>query len=199
MSSAALARGRKDNNDIPHIVILSRFDEGTFVKNAHQALRNFGNCVIVVGSRLTDLSGDPITVKGSVVEHIKMIASANFDVQIDVVTLHDWALTSYMTLSATDVAECELCAQKALELAIGMGVSSKMITLLRADASRYTSEITCVDLENVSAKKKTLPEDWYIYEEMMLDVPFFKYASPLIMGEVASTYENGLPALAKLR
>lgn len=199
LSSAALARGRKDSNDIPHIVILSRFDEGTFVKNAHQALRNFGNCVVVVGSRLIDISGEPITVKESIVEHVKMIASANFDVQIDTVTLHDWELTSCMTLSSTDVAECELCAQKALELAIGMGVSSKMITLLRADASRYTSEITCVDLDNVSSKKKTLPEDWYVYEEMMLDVPFFKYASPLIIGEVSNTYENGLPVLAKLR
>lgn len=199
LSSAALARGRKDNNDIPHIIILSRFDEGTFVKNAHQALRNFGNCVVVVGARLTDMSGEPIPVKESIVDHIKMIASANFDVQIDTVTLQDWELTSCMTLSGTDVDECELCAQKALELAIGMGVSSKMITLLRADASRYTSEITCVDLENVSSKKKIFPNDWYVYEEMMLDVPFFKYASPLIVGEVSNTYENGLPVLAKLR
>jgi 6-phosphofructokinase 1 len=199
ISSLALARLRKDNPEPPHLVILSNFDEGTFVKNVHQTIRNVGNCVVVTGSTLATVKGESIDVRGGVAEHIEMIAKANFDVQVDAIGLSDWELTSCMTLSGTDVAEAELCAQKALELAITVGTSGKMITLLRSDGNKYSSEINCVDFENVSAKGKEFPESWYVYEEMALDVPFFKYAAPLIAGEVNRTYENGLPCFAKLR
>jgi hypothetical protein len=56
-----------------------------------------------------------------------------------------------------------------------------------------------VDLETVSAKGKEFPESWYSYDEMTLDVSFFKYAGPLIVGEVKCAYENGLPSFVKLK
>ncbi|MDR2737434.1 MAG: 6-phosphofructokinase [Puniceicoccales bacterium] len=199
IGSLALARIRKDSQEAPHLTILSRFDEGTFVRNVHQTIRNVGNCVIATGSSITNIKGDPIPSRHGVAEHIRLIAKANFDVQVDVVTLHDWELTSCMTLSGTDVAEAELCVQKTVELAVSGGISGKMMTLLRSDSTKYSSEVSCVDLENVSAKEKEFPESWYSYDEMALDVSFFKYAGPLIVGEVKCAYENGLPSFAKLK
>jgi 6-phosphofructokinase 1 len=199
ISSVALARFRKDSMEAPHLIILSNFDEGTFVKNVHQTIKNTGNCVVVVGDRLTNLKGENLAVQRRAAEHVKFIAEANFDVQVDLVTLNDWKLTSCMTLSGVDVTESDLCAQKALELAIAIGVSGKMITLLRSEDGKCSSEVNCVDLENVPDKRKVFPESWYVYEEMAMDIPFFKYASQLIAGEVRCQYENGLPAFAKFR
>ena len=197
LSSMALARGRKDSIEAPQMILLSQFDEGTFVKNIHQILRTTSGCVIGVGSKLVDVKGEDLTKKRSAAEYVEMIAKANFDVQVDRLTLHDWDITSPMTLSEVDVTEASLCAEKALELAVTVGISGKMITLLRTDGNRYASEVNCVDLENVSIKEKKFPEEWYVYEEMSPDVPFFKYAAPLIAGEKWGIFENGLPVYTK--
>jgi 6-phosphofructokinase 1 len=199
LSATAMARTRNDGNEAPQLIIFSKFDEGTFVKNVHRTIKEVGRCVVVVGNGLSNVKGESLPLQRSAAEHIKFIADANFDVQVDLVTLADWHLTSCMTLSGTDVSESELCAQKALELAVMVGISGKMITILRADGNKYSSEVNCVDFENISNRKKEFPESWYVYEDMALDAAFFKYVSPLIVGEVRSPYENGLPSFAKLK
>jgi 6-phosphofructokinase 1 len=199
ISSLALARLRKDNTDAPHLLILSNFDEGTFVKNVHQTIRNVGNCVIVLGDKLIHSKKENPATQYGIAEYIKFISKANFDVQIDLISLHDWELTACMTLSEIDVIESELCVQKALDLSISGGISGKMITLLRTDGNKYSAEANCVDFENISDRKKEFPESWYIYENMALDVSFFKYAMPLIAGEVKCAYESGLPSFARLK
>ncbi|MDR1413998.1 MAG: 6-phosphofructokinase [Puniceicoccales bacterium] len=198
ISATALMRGKKDGNSAPHLLILSKFDEGTFVKNVHKSVKTIGHCVIVIGDKLVNLKGEDLTVQHRAAEHIELIARANFDVQVDLITLNDWALTSCMTLSGTDIMESELCAQKALEFAVASGISGKMITLLRADENKYSSEVNCVDFENISTNGKEFPESWYDYETMSLDAAFFRYAAPLIGGEMRCAYENGLPIFAQL-
>jgi 6-phosphofructokinase 1 len=198
IATLALVRSRKDSNGAPHLVILSKFDEGTFVKNVHKSIKTVGHCVVVVGDKLVNAKGENLAIQHRAAEHIELIARANFDVQVDLITLNDWALTSCMTLSGTDAMEAELCAQKALELTVASGISGKMITLLRADENRYSSEVNCVDFENISANQKEFPESWYDYESMSLDIAFFKYAAPLIVGEIKCAYENGLPIFSQL-
>jgi 6-phosphofructokinase 1 len=199
LGATAVARLRKDSTEAPHLIIFSKFDEGTFVKNVHRTIKEVGHCVVVVGSELMNAKGENVALQRSAAEHVKFVADANFDVQVDLLTLEDWNLTSCMTLSGTDVAESELCAQKALELAVTAGISGKMITILRADGNKYSSEVSCVDFENISNRKKEFPESWYVYEDMALDLAFFKYVHPLIMGEVRGPYENGLPTFARLK
>ena len=199
LSSSSLARLRKDSSDAPNIVLLSRFDEETFVRNVHALIKDIGSCAVVVGNRLCDANGTQIHAETTAAEHVKMVAESNFDVEVDLVTLSDWKNVPSMVLSQTDVHECELCAQKVLEFSVEMGISGKMMTILRTDAQKYTSEISCVEIGNVSFNKKCLPSEWYSYDEMSLDVPFFKYASPLIAGEVFPQYESGVPVFAKLK
>ncbi|MDR1401488.1 MAG: 6-phosphofructokinase [Puniceicoccales bacterium] len=198
IASLSLMRSRKDSGAAPHLIILSKFDEGTFVKNIHKSIKSIGHCVIAIGDKLTDARGENLAVQHRAAEHIEFIARANFGVQVDLIALSDWELTSCMTLSETDVTESELCAQKALELAVASGISGKMITLLRADENKYSSEVNCVDFENISANVKEFPESWYDYESMSLDAAFFRYAAPLILGEVKYVYDSGLPVFAQL-
>ena len=199
LASLALARYRKENGEAPHLVILSQFDGELFVKNVNNTLRNIGNCVVVVGSKLVNGKGENLVEQKAPGQYLKSLLETNFDVQIDVVPLHDWRLTSNITLSDADVRESALCAQKAVELAITVGITGKMVTLLRADDSKYSSEVNCVDLDSISDKKKAFPEGWYISDDMVLDVPFYKYAMPLIVGERSCQFENGLPVFSKLK
>ena len=45
---------------------------------------------------------------------------------------------------------------------------------------------------------KKLPEGWVNEDGVTMSYQFYKYALPLIQGEVAVPYENGVPVLAQL-
>lgn len=103
LTSSSLARVRKDSNDAPNIVLLSRFDEETFVKNTHALIKNIGSCAVVVGNRLYDANGTQIHAETTAAEHVKVVAESNFDVEVDLVTLSDWKNVPCTVLSQIDI------------------------------------------------------------------------------------------------
>jgi hypothetical protein len=155
--------------------------------------------VIVLGDKLMHSKKKNPALQYGIAEYTKFISKVDFDVWIDLVSLHDWELTACLTLSEMDLTESELCAEKALDLSITSGISGKMITMLCTDGNEYSAEANCVDFENISDRKKEFPESWYIYENMALDISFFKYAMPFIAGEVGCASESGLPSFTRLK
>ncbi len=199
LSSTALARKRSDSQNAPHVILANVFDEQILINKIQKSVRENGECVIVVGKNLTNRAGSSTLSDISAGEYVKRIIQNNFDLDIDLISLSDWCYIPSMVLSAVDVNETITCAQRAAEMVIGGMVSGKMIILLRTEGIKYASEVSCVDIANTIGKKKDFPENWYDFEEGNIDVPFFKYASPLIAGEHFSSYESGIPSFAKLR
>ena len=78
------------------------------------------------------------------------------------------------------------------------GVTDKMVTLVRGDSDQYTCETGLMDLSEVANGVKLLPRDWINEDGISMNFPFYKYANPLIQGEVTVPYDNGLPAFAKV-
>ena len=87
--------------------------------------------------------------------------------------------------------------QAAVKAAIA-GESDKLVTLVRGDGDNYTCETGLSALSDVIANPKRLPKEWINEDGVSLNFQFFRYATPLIQGEVAVPYDNGLPAYAKL-
>ena len=69
---------------------------------------------------------------------------------------------------------------------------------LRGDGDNYTCETGLSALSDVIGTPKRLPKEWINEDGVSLNFQFFRYATPLIQGEVAVPYDNGLPAYAKL-
>jgi 6-phosphofructokinase 1 len=199
LSGIALAKRTHDSNVAPHLIFASVFDEQILVKKVNACIRENGNCVIVVGGSLKNRADESIAGNRSPGQYVKFIIGANFEVDVDLVILHDWMQTSCATISKLDSAETIDCAKRAAELAIENMVSGKMMILLRTDGAKYSCEISCVDISNTIGKKKEFPEGWYDGDEAAVDVSFFKYASPLIVGEVYPAYDAGVQFLAKFR
>ena len=85
-----LARVRKDSSDTPNFVLLSRFDEEAYVRNAHALIKDIGKCAVVVGNRLYYANGTQIHAETTAAEQVKMVAESNFGVEVDLITLSDW-------------------------------------------------------------------------------------------------------------
>jgi 6-phosphofructokinase 1 len=100
--------------------------------------------------------------------------------------------------SQTDNDEAYLAGQAAVEAAIA-GETDKMITLVRGDGETYTCETGLAPLAEIANGVKKLPESWINEDGVSMNYNFYKYALPLIQGEVKVPFENGVPVLAKLK
>jgi 6-phosphofructokinase 1 len=69
---------------------------------------------------------------------------------------------------------------------------------VRGDGDNYTCETGLSALADVVGNLKKLPKEWVNEDGVSLNFQFFRYATPLIQGEVAVPYDNGLPAYARL-
>ena len=73
-----------------------------------------------------------------------------------------------------------------------------MVTLVRGDSDQYTCETGLIDLSEVANGVKMLPREWINEDGVSMNFPFYKYANPLIQGEVQVPYEHGVPKFVKL-
>ena len=63
---------------------------------------------------------------------------------------------------------------------------------------QYSCETALVDLSEIANGVKKLPREWVNEDGISMNFQFHRYALPLIQGEVAVPFENGLPSFAKL-
>jgi ATP-dependent phosphofructokinase / diphosphate-dependent phosphofructokinase len=73
-----------------------------------------------------------------------------------------------------------------------------MITLVRGDGDHYTCETGLASFADIVGNVKKLPREWINEDGVSLNFQFYRYATPLIQGEVAVPFENGLPAYVRL-
>jgi 6-phosphofructokinase 1 len=99
--------------------------------------------------------------------------------------------------SKTDADEAYLAGQAAVEAAIN-GETDKMVTLVRGETDHYTCETGLAPLADVANSVKKLPREWINEDGVSMNFQFLRYAQPLIQGEVALPYENGVPVFARL-
>jgi 6-phosphofructokinase 1 len=199
LGGVALAKKYYDSPRAPNLIFTDLFDEQTLVSKVHKCIHENGSCVVVVGGALRNRAGESVTGEYSPGEYVKFIIGANFEIDVDLVVLADWMRTSCMTISGIDFAETADCAKRAVELVFDSAISGKMMILLRSESIKYGCEVSCVDIANTLGKEKNFPENWYSSTDAGMDPSFFKYASPLIAGEIYPTYEAGIPTLAKFR
>ncbi len=102
--------------------------------------------------------------------------------------------------SQTDVDEAFMAGKAAVDHAVA-GITDRMVGFERSyDATgKYVCNIKLFDLTDVANAEKKVPDDMITLEGNGITQAFIDYALPLIQGQPAVTYENGLPRFAKLK
>lgn len=208
-AGASLAKRRDHPNDPPHLVYLPEvpFANEKFLDDVRRVLKREKHCVVVVGEGLVDKDGNYVAVEnasdaghaqlGGVGEALKDEVEAQLGVKARVVRLGVTQRAAAHLSSKTDADEAFLAGQAAVKAAIN-GETGKLVTLVRGDGDQYTCETGLTNLGEVVGNLKKLPREWINEDGVSLNFQYFRYATPLIQGEVAVPYDNGLPAYAKL-
>jgi 6-phosphofructokinase len=210
-AGASLAKRRDHPNDPPHLVYVPEvpFSNEKFVEDVRRVLKREKHCVVVVGEGLVDKDGNYVSIEtsaneaaghaqlGGVGEVLRDLVEAQLGAKARVARLGVGQRAAAHIASKADADEAFLAGQAAVKAAIA-GESGKLVTLVRGDGDQYTCETGLSALSEVVGNLKRLPKEWINEDGVSLNFQFFRYATPLIQGEVGVPYENGLPAYAKL-
>ena len=94
--------------------------------------------------------------------------------------------------SLTDVTEAFCVGEAAVKAAMN-GQSGVVATLVRASDAPYCYETGIATIEGIANQEKTVPLAWINDDGTGLNEEYFTYARPLIQGELAPMYVDGLP------
>ncbi len=207
-AGASLAKRRDHPNDPPHLVYLPEvpFTNEKFVEDVRRVLKREKHCVVVAGEGLVDKDGNYVSVEnngtaesqlGGIGEYLKDLVEGQVGAKARVARLGVTQRSAAHLASKTDADEAFLVGQAAVKAAVN-GESDKLVTLVRGDGDNYTCETGLSALSDVVGNLKKLPKEWVNEDGVSLNFQFFRYATPLIQGEVAVPYDNGLPSYVRL-
>ena len=210
-AGAALAKRRDDPASAPHLIYLPEtpFTPEKFIADVQHVLQKQNYCVVVVGEGLVDPDGNYVSTDsagadafghsqlGGAGDYLRRLVEESLQIKSRSVKLGMSQRAAVHCSSQTDNDEAYLAGQAAVLAAVG-GETDKMVTLVRGEGDTYTCETSLAPLSEIANGVKKLPEGWVNEDGVTMSYQFYKYALPLIQGEVAVPYENGVPVLAQL-
>jgi ATP-dependent phosphofructokinase / diphosphate-dependent phosphofructokinase len=208
-AAATLAKRRDHPNDPPHLVYLPEvaFTDEKFAEDVRRILKREKHCVVVVGEGLVDKDGNYVTVEtgdasgaaqfGGVGEHLREIVETQVGAKVRVARLGVAQRAAAHLASKTDSDEAFLAGQAAVKAAVN-GETEKLVTLVRGETDHYTVETGLTALAEVVTNVKKLPREWINEDGVSMNFQFYRYATPLIQGELTIPYDTGLPVYSRL-
>ena len=206
--TAAAGLGLAAGGDVPDLIYLpeSAFDKEAFFADVRAALARHPNVVVAVsegirfadgtyvcegfGVASTDVFGHKqLSGTGKVLEYA---VKQEIGCKVRSVELNISQRCAAHLASATDLAESVTVGKAAVSAALS-GVSREMMTILREEGENYRVTIGHSDVSAIANRIKFVPEHFITPGKNHITPACAKYLLPLIQGEAAPVYHNGLP------
>ncbi len=208
--AAASCLAASNQGDPPHIILLPEvpFEKVKFISQVKQTVKKNGYCVIVASegtqtkngkfladSGLTDAFGHK-QLGGVAPVLSRMISKLGLK--------NHWAVADYLQRSArhiaskTDLDQAYAVGKHAVRLSLN-GKSGFMPIIKRVSNKPYRWTVSEVSLKNVANVEKRIPSTFISKDGFKITNAGKNYLRPLIKGEAASKYVNGVPETVKLK
>jgi 6-phosphofructokinase len=210
-TAAAGGLAAENEGDGPQIILFPEivFDEAKFLAKVEATVKKVGWCTIVASEGLHAPSGEFLSEAGGkdAFGHAQLGGLAPLLAKIvkDKLGLkYHWAVADYLMRAArhiaskTDIEQSYAVGKAAVELAIA-GKSGVMATIDRKSDSPYVWTTGSAPLDQVANVEKKMPRDFISEDGFHITDKCRRYLLPLIQGEEAPPYVNGLPQYVKLK
>ncbi len=208
--AAASALAAQREGDGPHLILFAEraFDRADFIRRVREAVDTHGYCMVVASEGLRCPSGAFFSVEqDSEVygwEQLGGVAPKLVDiVERELGYKTHWAVPDYMQragshlASATDVEQAYMLGRRAVEMALA-GRNAVMPVIRRLGDEPYRWTIDAVDLANVADVEVPVPDTFITDDGYGVTEAGLRYLRPLVRGEAAPPYVDGLPEYARL-
>ena len=183
------------------------FDLDEFIKKIEAKQKTKGNLIVAVSESLKVADGRFVCELADSAQeedsfgHKRLTGTARFlaeectkrlGIKTRAIELSTLQRCAAHLLSLTDVTEAFEAGMAALKAAMD-GKTGVAVVLNRVSDSPYRCEMGIVDVSNIANGEKTIPLEWIDLENACMREAFLDYVKPLIQGEVAPMYKDGLP------
>ena len=195
----------------PHIILFPEitFEQAKFLERVRQCVGDYGYCVIVVseGARYPD--GKFLAESGTqdAFGHTQLggvgPVVANM-VREALGYKYHWAVADYLQRSArhiasrTDVEQAYAVGNAAVQYALA-GMNAVMPAIKRLSSKPYRWKLVPVPLSEVANVEKKVPRHFITDDGFGITAACRRYLEPLIAGEDAPPYRDGLPCYVRIR
>lgn len=207
----AAAGGLVEDQGIPVVILFPEieFDEKKFLARVDKLVKEHGYCTVVVSEGCHYPDGRFLAEQGArdAFGHAQLGGAAPVVANMVKESLghkFHWAVADYLQRAArhiaskTDVKQAYELGQKAVELAL-KGHNAVMPTVERLSDTPYKYKIGVADLAKVANVEKFMPRDFITKDGFGITDKCRRYLTPLIQGEDAPKYKNGLPVYVTLK
>jgi 6-phosphofructokinase 1 len=208
--TAACGLAAEKDGDPPHILLFPEvpFDE-SFIARVKATVEKYDYCTVGVSEGLLDKEGKLMAETGArdafghaqlggIGPQIAALINAKLGYK------YHWAVADYLQRAArhiaskTDVDQAYAVGKAAVEMAIA-GKNAVMPAIRRLSDSPYKWDIVEAPLAQVANVEKKMPKDFITEDGYGITEACRRYLAPLIEGEDAPPYKNGLPDYVRLQ
>lgn len=209
--TAACGLASEKAGDPPHILLFPEvpFDEDAFIARVKETVEKYDYCTVGVSEGLLNKEGKLMAETGArdafghaqlggIGPQIASLINAKLGLK------YHWAVADYLQRAArhiaskTDVDQAYAVGKAAVEMAIA-GKSAVMPAIRRISDSPYKWDIVEAPLAQVANVEKKMPRDFITEDGFGITEACRRYLAPLIEGEDAPPYKNGLPDYVRLQ
>lgn len=204
---------RANGEPAPHLIYLpeSEFSIEKFLEDIRTAQQKYKAVIIAVSegikfddekylasgfsSELTDAFGHKYL--SGVGKYLEKIVGANIGCKVRSIELNVMQRCSSHIASLTDITEAKTIGEEAVRAAL-RGESGVMMVFKRISNNPYRVEVVSADISGIANKEKFFPSEWINSKGNNVTVDALNYFLPLIQGEPAIEYMNGIPVHFRL-
>ncbi len=207
----AAAGGLVEDHGIPVVILFPEieFNEKKFIAKVDALVKQHGYCSVVVSEGCHYPDGQFLAEQGTrdAFGHAQLGGAAPVVANMIKQALghkFHWAVADYLQRAArhiaskTDVKQAYEVGRKAVQLAL-QGHNAVMPTIERISDAPYKYRIGMAPLAQVANVEKLMPRDFISADGYGITAKCKRYLTPLIQGEDAPKYKNGLPVYVTLK
>lgn len=204
--TAAAALARNEYNTAPHLIYLPEkaFHKEEFLEDLNKLLQFYNNIIVAVSEGIRDEDGNYITASEAACDSfghsqlsgagkaLELLVKENIPVKVRSVEINVLQRCAAHLASQTDLAESFASGKKAVSLA-EEGQTAVMVVMNRISNDPYQIAYESAPIDGVANIARAVPVEWINDRGNDIEQPLYDYLRPLIAGEVALSYVNGIP------
>lgn len=204
--TAAAALARNEYNTAPHLVYLPEvpFSTSAFIQEIKQKLSVHKHVIAAISEGIRDTQNQYISAQASRIDqfgHIMLSGTGKYleglitdtvGCKVRSVELSVLQRCAGHTASLTDITEAFTLGEEGVAAAL-LGHSGKMVTMTRAAGTGYEVNYGLAPIERIANAERKVPREWIHPSGHDIMPELLDYVRPLIAGEAAIPYRNGIP------
>lgn len=203
-ASSALARTKY--NKAPHLIYLPEvpFSKDKFIEDVNKKLEEYSNVIIAVSEGIKDYEGNYIAASMTATDQfghqqlsgvgktLEYLVKEKIGVKVRSVEVNVLQRCAAHLASKTDLDESFNQGAYGVKISLD-NVTGSMVCINRKSNEPYEIEYSHALIENIANEARSIPVEWIDTENCDIKKELYDYLLPLIQGEVASDYKDGIP------